>query len=136
MAESDTIWKTKYLDLVQRQEGAAADPAGATDAQLDELIALLAKDAQPAISGQENEPSPGLLGRLLGRDKGDEKEDHGCASVRQLLTLLLKLNWPDRLKQDLAALFGRDSQVGGKESVPLRRETGGAHHLLRSQRIP
>jgi diguanylate cyclase len=84
-----------------------ADPKGATDAQLDELVALLVKDTQPATPGQEKEPAPGLLGRLLGRDKENEGEDAGCAPVRQLLTLLLKLNWPDRMKQDLAALSGK-----------------------------
>jgi diguanylate cyclase len=90
------------------------DPAAASDKKIDELLGLLAKEH---YQGEEhNEGKPGFLGRILGREGGaDEQpagtEADGGSSLKHLIVLLVKLNWPEQLKEDVAAL---ESKLGGE----------------------
>jgi diguanylate cyclase len=92
----------------------ADDPSAATDDKIDELLALLAKDF--FRDEEQGEEKPGFLGRLLGRDAGGDDQaaetggDDG-GSLRHLLALLAKLNWPEQLKEDVTALEGK---LGGQ----------------------
>jgi diguanylate cyclase len=94
----------------------ADDPSAATDDKIDELLALLAKDY--FRDEEQGEEKPGFLGRLLGRDAGgdeqsEEKGGDDGGSLRHLLALLAKLNWPEQLKEDVTALEGK---LGGRQS--------------------
>jgi diguanylate cyclase len=97
-----------------------SDPSAATDEKIDQLLELLAKDHfQEAGQGEEK---PGFLGRLLGRDAADDeqpeaKEVHGGASLRHLLVLLAKLNWPEQLKEDITALESKLGELAPPETV-------------------
>jgi diguanylate cyclase len=91
------------------------DPASATDKKLDELVQLLAKDYLP--KGEQEEGDPGLLGRLLGRkEESEERLDraHKGEAVKQLLSLLVKLDWPEQFKSDVSAL----ERMLGKQAAP------------------
>ncbi len=92
-----------------------ADPASASDKTLDELLQLLAKDYLP--KGQQGESEPGLLGRLLGRkEDGVAQLDgaHKGDAVKQLLSLLVKLDWPAQFKSDISSL----ERMLGKQAAP------------------
>ncbi len=84
-----------------------ADPASATNEKLDELLQLLTKDYLP--KDERGDSGPGLMGRLLGRktDSAQQQQSevtHKGESVKQLLTLLIKLNWPEQFEHDIASL--------------------------------
>ena len=84
-----------------------ADPAGADEALLDELLVLLTPDsAASAPSGA----SGGLFGRLFRRQPGEGLVEAVPADSdspnRVLLNLLEKLEWPGRLTSDISALKG------------------------------
>jgi diguanylate cyclase len=122
--------ETKAPDLFQRLLGRAslpskqagrllklgkklvANPAEASDGELDEVIELLS--ARDAVGSDERARAEGLLSRLFGRGR-EEREPQGALEVSEdpnqlLLKLLESLNWPGQLSQDIAALGGRLSK--------------------------
>jgi diguanylate cyclase len=81
----------------------AADPAAATERQLDEFIQLLASDSQQGKT--KGEGGSGLLGRIFSRDEyGDSPSWDSGEPMRLLLSLLAKLNWPSQLSKDISQL--------------------------------
>ncbi|MEJ2529435.1 MAG: GGDEF domain-containing protein [Gammaproteobacteria bacterium] len=81
----------------------AANPAAATEEQLDEFIHLLASDTQHGKA--KSEGSSRLLGRIFGRDeREDASAGDGDEPMRILLSLLAKLNWPSQLSKDISQL--------------------------------
>jgi diguanylate cyclase len=97
-----------------------ADPSAATDKQIDELLELLAK-GHYRKEGQK-EGKPGLLGKILGMEGGAGeqaagKEADGGGSIRHLLVLLARLNWPGQLKEDISALEGKLGEQAQPETV-------------------
>jgi len=82
----------------------AGDPAHVTDAQLDELIELLAIDRHDdhSVSGS----GAGLLNRIFSREEKREqaKQEGSDEPMQLLISLLGKLNWPEQLSQDISSL--------------------------------
>lgn len=95
-----------------------ADPSAATDKKIDELLELLTKDH---YQGEEpKEGKPGFLGRILGLEGGADEQSaevDGGGSLKHLLVLLAKLNWPEQLKQDIAALESKLGEQARPETV-------------------
>ncbi len=98
----------------------SADPSAATDEKIDELLRLLARDRDHDMGNKEGKP--GFFGRILGMEGGApaKSADSGAetaGSLKHLLVLLTKLNWPQQLKQDIAALEGRLGEQAPPEAV-------------------
>ena len=106
--------KGKRLRVLGEQ--LAANPAAATEQQLDEFIQLLAGDSQP--NKTKGEGSPRLLGRIFSRDgrmentSGDDSEP-----MRLLLSLLAKLDWPSQLSKDISLLGEKLEHQKNREAV-------------------
>ncbi len=79
----------------------AANPSAASDEKLDELIQLLADDAG---SNAKGEKSSKLLGLFSRGERDDRSTGANDESMRLLLSLLGKLNWPTQLSQDISSL--------------------------------
>jgi len=81
-----------------------ADPANASDAQLDEVLALIAP--KPVVVA-DSQAKPGLFGRLFGGESGAKVAAVSSAADpnQVLLGLLEKLNWPGHLAGDMAGLM-------------------------------
>lgn len=81
----------------------AANPAAATEQQLDEFIHLLASDSPQGKA--KGEGGSGLLGRIFSRDeREDSASGDSSEPMRLLLSLLVKLNWPSQLSKDISQL--------------------------------
>jgi diguanylate cyclase len=97
----------------------ASAPSTASDKKIDELLELLAKDH---YQGEEHkEGKPGFLGRILGMEGGAGEQPAGKevvgGSLKHLLVLLVKLNWPEQLKEDIAALESKLGEQAQPEAV-------------------
>ncbi len=99
----------------------SANPTAATDEKIDELLRLLAKDHDHGMGNKEGKP--GFLGRILKMEGGAPAKspaDSGAeaaGSLKHLLVLLMKLNWPEQLKEDIAALEDRLGEQAPPEAV-------------------
>ncbi len=100
-----------------------ADPANASDAQLDELLELIAP--KNAIVGSA--AKAGLLGRIF-KQGGNAKAAGGVTTIdpnRVLLSLLEKLNWPGYLAGEMAALMVRLGKGADAEAwIPVLDDLG------------
>ncbi len=93
------------LDKIIRQ--LQADPANISDAQLDELLALIASKSGSTADSQARS---GLLGRIF-KQEDDSHKAVASSTVSEpnqvLLRLLEKLNWPAHLAGEMADLMAR-----------------------------
>jgi len=96
-----------------------ADPANASDAQLDELLALIAPK-----SAADSQAKPRLLGRIF-KPGEDAKKVAAADPNRVLLDLLEKLNWPGHLAGELTELRVRlGKEVDAEAWVPVLGDLG------------
>lgn len=104
--EYSNLTGSKGQRLKQLGDQIASNPQAATDNDLDEYIRLLTGDSSSEKSNREG--GSGLLGRIFSRggQGGAVTEDDG-GSIRLLLSLLGKLNWPGKLSKDILSLEGR-----------------------------
>jgi diguanylate cyclase len=96
----------------------SGDPVAATNEKIDELLELLAKGHYQ--EQEQKEGKAGFLGRILRRDAGSGEAAQGVddgGSLRHLLLLLVKLNWPAQLKEDIAALESKLGEQAQPEAV-------------------
>ena len=78
----------------------AADPAAASDPQLDRLAALVQSGLQRGDG--PSQPRPGLLARLVGRGQGESD----VAPNQMLISLLDTVDWPDSLSAEVDVFRG------------------------------
>jgi len=102
-----------------------ADPANVSDRELDELLRLIVPKAAVVA---DNQPRPGLFGRIFKR--GDDSHQATVDGVaidpnQVLLGLLEKLNWPGYLAGEMAelmALLGKGAEA--EAWVPVLDDLG------------
>jgi len=99
-----------------------ADPANASDAQLDELLELISPEN--TVSATKS----GLLGRIFKQGGHADKAVASATAVdpnRVLLSLLEKLNWPGYLAGEMAALMVRLGKGADAEAwIPVLDDLG------------
>ncbi len=101
-----------------------ADPANASDAQLDELLEFIAP--KNAVVGSATKP--GLFGRIFKQGDNASKDTANAIAIdpnRVLLGLLEKLNWPGYLAGEMAALMVRLGRGADAEAwIPVLDDLG------------
>ena len=102
-----------------------ADPANTSDAQLDELLALITSKSNSAA---DSPTRPGLFGRIFKVEEESHKtvESSAASEPNQvLLRLLEKLNWPGHLTEEMANLMARLGKGAAAEAwIPVLDDLG------------